>query len=410
VGWGVSPQNALPTATNPGGSEQSYRFIIMPSVGGTQERVHFSNYLGATPITIGAARLAVASAKGPAIDPSLDVALTFAGSNTVTLQPHQEIDSDPVKITYTFGQRLAVSMYLQGTFPALTENDAEVSNNYTTAIGAGNKTTDATGAAFTGVSTEWFLLTSVDVYGPYAGTVALFGSSSIIGHNSNYGDTNSYPVANVVVAGQDSDRPSDWLARSLNAGGYNLGVLNAGLLGDPADPGPSIASGTAIAGIDRINHDVLQQPGIKAVVIYIGGIDLRQDCVPATNVEAALTTMIANANAAGVRVILATLPPSEYCLNAEPIPSATDPYAGDVSPGPENPGSTQRRALNTWIRTTGSQLPGVAAIADFDQALADPAHPDFMIPTLNSGDNFHPDGAGYGVQNSAIPLPSLLGQ
>jgi hypothetical protein len=56
------------------------------------------------------------------------------------------------------------------------------------------------------------------------------------------------------------------------------------------------------------------------------------------------------------------------------------------------------------------QLIGVVAIADFDQAMAYPAHPDFLLPTFYTTDNFHPNGMGYGVQNSAIPLPSLLPQ
>ena len=159
-----------------------------------------------------------------------------------------------------------------------------------------------------------------------------------------------------------------------------------------------------------MKRDVLTQAGIKAVVIYFGGVDLRADCLPATNVEASLTNMVAQAQAAGVRVILATIPPSEYCTTGTPLPSAADPYAGDITPGPENPGSTQRRAVNDWIRATGVSLPGVVAIADFDKVLMDPNHPDFMIANLNSGDNFHPDGAGYGVQSTAIPLASILGQ
>ena len=157
-----------------------------------------------------------------------------------------------------------------------------------------------------------------------------------------------------------------------------------------------------------MKHDVLAQAGIKAVVIYFGGIDLRVDCMPATNVEASLTNMVAQAQAAGVRVILATLPPSEYCQTATPLPSAADPYAGDINLGPENPGSTQRRALNAWIKTTGLTLPGVVGIADFDAVLMDPNHPDFMLANLNSGDNFHPNGVGYGVQSAAIPLGSIL--
>ncbi len=407
VGWGASPQDALTTSTNSGGSEQSFRFIVVPTIGGNQERVRFSNYFGATAISIGSARLAIASGSGPAIDTAHDASLTFSGNQSVTIQPNQEVYSDPVNITYTYGQKLAVSVYMQGSFPALTQHDSLAGTNFTTAVGAGNTTNDSTGASFTETTTEWFLITNVDVYGPYSGTVAVFGSSSVNGNHSNYGDTNSYPTANVPVAGQDHERPSDWLGETLNAAGIPVGVLNAGLEADPAgeDGGTS-----PLAGVDRIDHDVLQQPGIKAVVIYIGGIDLRIGCLPATTVAGSLTAIIAKAHAAGVRVILATLPPSEYCTTGSPLPSSADPYAGDISPGPENPGSTQRRALNTWIQSTGSKLPGVVSIADFDAALADPAHPDFMIPNLNSGDNFHPDGTGYSVQNSAIDITAILGQ
>lgn len=412
VAWGASSQNALPSAQNAGGSEQSFRFMVYPSIGGTQERVHFTNYFGTGPITIGAARLAVAGngPGSPAVDAGKDVALTFnSGSKSVTLQPKQEIDSDPVQVPYSFGQWLAVSMYLQGTFPSLTQHDAQFTQNYVSAKGSGDVTGDATGSSFTTTNTDWVILSGVETYGPYQGTVAVFGSSSVDGHASNTGNTNSYPTANVAVAGQTTDRPSDYLARSLNNAGYSFGVANAGLSGDSAAEGASTRAGLALAGIDRFQHDVLQLPGIKAVVIYIGGIDIRSDCLPATAVEGTLSGIVAQAASAGVRVVLATLPPSEYCQSAALVPSAASPYNGDLNPGPENGGSTQRRALNDWIRTSGAQLPGVVGIADFDKALASPDHPDFMIPGLNSGDNFHPNGAGYGVQNSAIPFAALAG-
>jgi lysophospholipase L1-like esterase len=411
VAWGASPVNALPSAENPGGAEQSFRSLFLPTIDGTEERVHFSNLFGASPITIGAARLAVATGAGPAVDPTKDVSLTFNGASSITIAAGQEVTSDPVNVTYAFGQKMTVSIYMKGSFPPLTQHDSDVTTNYASAAGAGDTTTDASGASFATANTEWFLLTGVDVYGPYQGTVAIFGSSSVEGHNSNFGDTNSYPVMNVPIAGQDNDRPSDWLARQLVAAGYRMGVLNAGEDGDPAGEDSRTASGSSVAGIDRMDHDVLKQAGIKAVVIYFGGIDLRSDCVPATNVEASLTNMVSQGQAAGVRVILATLPPSEYCMSSSPdlLPSAANPYQGDLYPGPENPGSTQRRAVNDWIRTTGAQLPGVVAIADLDQALVYPPHPDFMMPNFYTNDNFHPNGAGYGVQSAAIPLPSLLG-
>jgi lysophospholipase L1-like esterase len=411
VAWGAPPENALLTSENPGGTEQSFRFLFLPTIDGTQERVHFSNLFGTSPITIGAARLALSTGSGAAVDPTTDTSLTFSGASSITLAAGQEVVSDPVNVSYSYGQAMAVSVYVKGNFPPLTQHASQVTTNYETAIGAGDTTTDTSGASFAQAMTEWYLLTGVDVYGPYQGTVAIFGSSSVDGHNSNFGDTNSYPVMNVPIPSQDNDRPSDWLARESLAAGYRLGVLNAGTFGDPAGEDSTTAAGTAVAGIDRMKHDVLEQAGIKAVVIYFGGVDLRIDCVSAANVEASLTNMVSQAKAAGVRVILATLPPSEYCTTSSPdlLPTAANPYQGDIYPGPENPGSTQRRAVNDWIRTTGAQLPGVVDIADFDQALLYPAHPDFMMPSFYTNDNFHPNGVGYGVQSAAIPLPSLLG-
>ncbi len=121
--------------------------------------------------------------------------------------------------------------------------------------------TDAGGASFAQSVTESYLLTGVDVYGTYQGTVAIFGSSSVDGHNSNFGDSNSYPVMNVAIPSQDHDRPSDWLARRLMNSGYRLGVLNAGAMGDPAGEDATTASGAVLAGIDRMKHDVLEQAG-----------------------------------------------------------------------------------------------------------------------------------------------------
>lgn len=408
TGWGASAEALLARSAS---SEQSFRFILLPTIDGTQERVHFSNTLGTTPVTIGAARIAAAVNVGPAVDPARDVPLTFGGSPSVTIPAGQEVVSDAAKITFQYGEKLAVSLYLRGAFGPLVNHDSQVQVNFSATAGGGDFTTDTAGKAFTTSNTNWLVLSGLDLYGAYQGSVAVFGSSSVDGHASNYGNTNSYPVSNVAIASQDNDRPSDWLARQLQAAGYRMGVLNAGAIADPAGRNATTAAGGAIAGIDRIQHDVLQQASIKAVVIYFGGIDLRNDCKAATEVEASLSDMVQQAQVVGVRVILATIPPAEYCTSsaASLRPSTENPYQGDVNPGPENPGSTQRRAVNDWIRTTGAQLPGVAAVADFDRALANPDHPDFMIPNLNSGDNFHPNGPGYGVQSAAIPLKAILG-
>lgn len=414
VAWGASPESAAGGTANPGGTEQTFRSFFYPTVAGTMERVRFSNYFGTAPVTIGAARLAVATTP-PAVDPANDVALSFGGSPSITIAPGKEVMSDPVSLTYAFGQKMAVTAYVQGTFAPLTQHDSQVITNYSSAAGAGNTTTDTVGTSLNQPNTEWFLLSGMDVYGQYQGTVAIFGSSTIDGHNSNYGNTNAYPVSQVAVPGQDNDRISDALARTLNAAGLHIGVLNAGILGDVA--GPTSGSSSGSPGVDRIGRDVLHQPGMTTVVIDLGQVDLRLTaCGEATEVEASLQNMVAQANAAGVRVILGTIAPASYCTDSSspnygPNPANDGgPFAGDINPGPRNPENVQRSLVNTWIRTTGSTLPGVVGIADFESVLADPDHPDFLIPTLNSGDNYHPDGAGYQVKSQAIPINLILPQ
>ncbi|GAA3755770.1 GDSL-type esterase/lipase family protein [Terriglobus aquaticus] len=410
VAWGAPPENALASATNPGGEEQTFRSIILPTIDGSQERVRLSNLYGSAPITIGSAHLAVVTT-APAVDSSTDQPLTFNGATSVTIPAGQTVTSDSVKVFYTAGQKLAVTTYVKGTFAPLTQHQSPVMMSYATATNAGDMTKDTSGASFTNSVQRWLLVTGVDVYGPYQGTVVLLGSSSIDGTNSNYLSTNAYPAKNTVEPTQDNDTPADWLGRSLLAAGYRLGVANGGQIADPAAPDATTASGTSQAGIDRFNRDVVQQPGVKAVIVYIGGVDLRLDCKSATDVEASLTNIIAQGAAANLRVIIATIPPSEYCTTSDPslLPSTSNPWQGDLNPGPENPGSTQRRLVNTWIRNVAATLPGVVAVADFDAALAYPAHPDFLLPNFVSGDNFHPTGLGYQAQNGAIPLKAILG-
>ena len=412
VAWGASPESATKTTANPGGAEQTFRSFFYPTVSGTRERIRFSNYFGTAPVTIGAARLAIATTP-PAVDPASDVALTFAGNATVTIAPGAEVTSDPVSLTFTFGKKMAVTAYVQGTFASLNQHVSDSMVNFSSAIGAGNTTTDTAGTSLTLQNAEWYLLSGMDVYGQYQGTLAIFGSSPVDGHNSNLGNTNAYPVAQVVVAGQDNARISDDLARILNTAGLQVGVLNAGILGEVA--GPTSGSSSGSPGVDRIDRDVLHQPGIKTVLIDLGQVDLRLTaCGSATEVEASLQNMVTQAKAAGVRVILGTIAPASFCDNpASPNygPNPVNnggPFAGDMNPGPRNPENIQRDLVNTWIRTTGAALPGVVGVADFEAALADPDHPDFIIPTLNSGDNFHPDGAGYEVKARAVPIDSIL--
>jgi lysophospholipase L1-like esterase len=56
--------------------------------------------------------------------------------------------------------------------------------------------------------------------------------------------------------------------------------------------------------------------------------------------------------------------------------------------------------VNAWIRTPGH----FDAVVDFDRVLADPAHPDQLLPAYDSGDHLHPSLAGYRAMADAVPM------
>ena len=411
--WGAAMTNAVAASGDNSGNDQSYRFLVTPTLGGTEERVRFSNVYGATPVTVGAARLSVGQDDSPAVDPEHDVALSFGGQPGTTLAAGQVVTSDPVRLTFSYGQTLAISDYLKGAFGPVSRHDALFVKNYRSPAGSGDTTADTAGTSYTQTLSDWLMVSGVDVYGPYKGTLAMFGSSTTDGFHSNYGSSNAYPVPNVPVAGQHTSRVSDWLALRLHTAGYSIGVVNLGVPGDTVTAEISNPQGMVKNANDRIAQDLLTLPNLVGVVTYFGSIDLRSsDCQSAPAIETATQRMVATAAAAKVPIVVATLPPSAFCTNpAEanygPSPSATDPYAGGPGNGPVNGAETQRLAFNAWVRQTGAQLPGVAGIADYDTTMADPNHPDFLLPLYNSGDNYHPNGAGYQAQAGAIPLSFL---
>lgn len=413
--WGAAMTNAEPSAENAGGTDESFRFFVYPTIAGTEERVRLSNPYGTNSITIGGAHLSVGHEGSPAIDSTRDATLLFSGQPQVTLAPGQVITSDPVNITYTYGEALAISVYLKGQFGPVSRHSSYFVNNYRTAANAGDQTASTTGTAYTTTQKDWFLITGVDVYGQYQGTLAMYGSSTTDGFKSDYDSTASYPTPNVAVADQHMARLSDWMARRLNAAGYHIGVVNLGIPGDTVTDDITNTLNHVKNANQRFGQDILNlgTPNLLGVVSYFGSIDLRSpDCESAPAMEAATTRLAAQAAAAKLPLVLATLPPSGFCTNSAqpnfgPSPSAANPYAGGITPGPANGAEVQRAAFNTWMRSTGASLPGVAGIADLDQALADPAHTSFMLPLYNSGDNYHPNGQGYKAEAGAVPLSFL---
>ena len=191
-------------------------------------------------------------------------------------------------------------------------------------------------------------------------------------------------------------RQGRWLARRLDAkyGAEAPGVLDMGIGGNRV-LNPSACYGAS--GVARFNQDVLDQPGVKAVIVLegINDIGYSQDAdvgclAPTANVSAAqiiggYKQMIAMAHAHGIKIIGATLTPfeSSWFWTVE--------------------GQAKWTAVNHWILTSGA----FDGVVDFARVVGVPGNENYVNSVDDSGDGLHPSDAGYESMADAINLNLL---
>ena len=387
--WAGPMANDVPSTTDPASREQTFREIIKPSVGsrGTV-RLHFSNALGATPVTLGAVHIGVQSS-GATVATGTDTPVTFSNAASVTIAPGSAAVSDPVMMNFSYGAKLAVTEYVAGSWPALPQDyHAALITNYASAAGAGNTTSDVAGTSFTATFGEYFLFDRLDVYGNYTETVGILGSSTILGGGS---DANAF-----------DDIVSDVAADLHAAGRDDVGVVNLAFGPDALLTINVLANNPAI--VDRFARDALSLPDVGAVIQAGADVDLKtSQCSNAATILAGDQNVIAQAHAAGVRIYLAKIAPTTYCNGQNP--------SGYGSRFPANTGQdAERQALNAWMSTTQPsvvdgvtvQPPGADGVIDIATPITDPTNTGYMLPQYDSGDDSHPNAAGQAVQASVL--------
>ncbi len=238
----------VPTYVN-----HTLREIVHTTLGGDSVRIRISNEYGDRPITIGDARVAL-RADGAATKPGTDRALTFGGRPAVTIGAGATVTSDPIAYDVPQLADLAISLYFPDSARTSTRHLLGLQTNYVSASGD-----VAESAAFPSDTSldQWIFLTGVDVTNPSAaGAVVAFGNSITDGYHST----------------PDADRrwPDDLARRLLTTPGAPvLSVVNAGISGNRVlNPG---AGPSALARFDR---DVLDEPGVRYVIILEGINDI----------------------------------------------------------------------------------------------------------------------------------------
>jgi lysophospholipase L1-like esterase len=381
VSWGASPSPPPDAAgIQARGLEfnnQTLREIVHLSIGGSAVRVRFSNFFGKQRLQIGAAHLALRATES-AIQPSSDRVLTFGGAPGITVPPNAFVLSDPVRLAVPAGSDLAISIFVPHIATAAGIHYLAQQTSY---VCAGDLTA-APSIANPRAITSWIFLAGVDVSAPAsAAAIAVFGDSRVDGDGST-------PDAN--------KRWPDALARRLSQQGIPLGVLNAGIIGNRIlhDP-PQSAVELGVNGLARYDHDALDQPGIKYVIVFHGIVDIGLPGTPfATDSEAVtlndliegMKQLAERAHDRGMKVFIATQTPFAGATTIPNIFSAEK--------------DAQRKALNQWIRS-GHAFDGVL---DFDKVVLDPADPERIRPAWDSGDHIHPNDAGYEAMANSIDL------
>lgn len=354
----------LPTGVPARLDKQTLRQVARISVGGQRARLVLSNRYGREPVTIGAARLALATGRD-GIDARTDRAATFDGRPSITIPPGATVTSDAIELALPPLSELAVSLHLP---TPVRPGGFHWDGRQTAWLASGDATRDAAlphASPFNGR----LLLAAIEVQArPGAGAVAAIGDSITEGNGSTVDTNRRWP---------------DGLAERLAPQG--LAVLNAGISG-----GRLLRDGMGESALARFERDVLAQRAVRAVIVAIGINDIGwpgSTFAPRTPLPAASAmldgyrALIRRAHERGIRVIGATITPFAGALAGTPI------RGYDAPPQKE----ALRQALNAWIRD-GGEFDGVA---DFDAAVRDPARPDAMLPRYDSGDHLHPGDAGY---------------
>jgi lysophospholipase L1-like esterase len=378
--WSASPQVAVPgTLSATGFDNQTVRDIVFTSAGGNAARVVLTNVFGTSPLRVGHVTLAIAGS-GAAVRAGTVARVSFGGSSSIEIPPGAQALSDPVTMRVPALTDLAVSVYLPGQTGAATIHSDAQQDNWVS--GTGDHAGDAGAGAFTTDSQSWYYVSDVIVRSPgAAGTVVAFGDSITDGFQS--------------TVNANARWPND-LARRLEARhGPALSVADEGISGDRV-LNDSLCCG--VNAVARFERDALDQPGVRDVIVLIGINDFGFSALPpnpiynpvtdvsAAQVIAGYQQLIAQAHARGVKVIGATLLPFKG--------AAYYTAAGEA----------KREAVNAWIRSGRAW----DAVIDFDKVMRDPADPLALNPAYNSGDNLHPNDAGYQVMANAVSPGTLL--
>ena len=348
---------------------QTIRQFIRLSAGGNRVRLRLTNEYSAQPLKIGAATIARVDGEGR-MKPDTMHTVTFGGQKSGLIPAGAPLLSDPVELSVSDLETLAISIYLPADTGQCTCHNVGLQTAYVSAQGDFTSTRFATDDS---IQTRAFL-SGVDVYSIESSHVIVVLGDSITDGFGSTPDTNSrWP-----------DRLAEHLAD--HEGNSTWSVVNAGIAGNRI-----LSDGAGESALARFDRDVLAVPGVTLVIVYEGINDIGFALGPIEGrladytVGMPLGKVTEGAMIAGYRQLIARAHSKGLMIFGATI----TPYNGSQYFSSE--GENIRKAVNQWIRESGE----FDAVFDFDAVLRDPAQPSRIAEGLNSGDFIHGNDAGY---------------
>ncbi|MGN9762594.1 SGNH/GDSL hydrolase family protein [Streptomyces sp. SD31] len=343
---------------------RSYRLVVHTSVGGTALRIRLSNAFGDRPLTFDSVYAGIRQ-QGAELRPGSNRRLTFGGARTVTVPAGSTVWSDPLPGRLPAATDLVVSLHSPDAGGPASGHWMALQSSYAT---QGDHTAEESGAAWTIPTGSWFYLDAVSVHAPAdTGAVVALGDSITDGWQSTADLNRRWP---------------DYLARRLQRADTAVkGVANEGLAGNKV-----LADIPGRSALNRLERDVLSQPGVRTVFLFQGVNDIKaHPGVTAEDLIEGYREIVERAHAAGKCVVAATVGPFKGWHEWDPA------------------GEAVRQEVNAFIRTSGE----FDAVTDFDRVLRSPHDPARMQPALDGGDHIHPNDKGMRAMADAVDLTAL---
>jgi lysophospholipase L1-like esterase len=369
--WGCGPQQTEPNNLPPAPlANSTLRQFVHVTIGGKNLRVRFSNAYGTNTVAINSAHIALSTGAGSAgtgeIDPATDKPLMFHGAPMANIPPGETILSDPCDFDLPALTNLAVSIYF-GNMSATRINGHPGSR--TTSFILPTNTVNAPNMAGAAKTAHWYIIAGVDVLADNSSHCIVTLGDSITDGRGSTTDGN--------------DRWPDSLARRLATYAPTAGVavVNMGIGGN------GIFGGLGPAARARFDRDVLNQSGVRWLIVFegvndIGGATSSGSSALATNLINVYTLFASKAHERNMRAYGATITPfggNSYYTTAH---------------------EAARQTVNAWFRTNTVY----DALIDFDAVVRNPVTLTNLLPAYDTGDHLHLNPTGYQAMANAIDL------